>query len=108
MTAELEAEARERYFKDGKIKDGPVVRRIRDITDVPFRFNRLAVGDRLIQLMVVALDNPKKLKTEWKYALFSIWRYRSKVRKGRSSIRESKNPYRKTSLRGRGGGNAGS
>lgn len=105
MTAELEAEARVRYFKElkeGKIKDTPAVKRVKDIEDVPYRFNRLEVGSQLVNLMVAAMFDPKSLKAQWKASLFSIWRFRSKVRKRRSHVRESKNPYGKTNLRGRG------
>jgi hypothetical protein len=104
MTAELEAEARVRYFKElkaGKIKDAPAVKRMKDITDVPYRFNRLEVGAQLINLIETAIYEPGKLKAQWKQSLFSIWRYRSKVRKRRSYVRESKNPHGKTNLRGR-------
>ena len=107
MVSELEAEARLRYFKE--LKEHPDktkhVRRVKDITDVPYRFNRLEVGIRLSHMLKAALTEPEHLKRSWKRALLSIWRYRSKVRPKRSFPRESKNPQGLSNLRGRVRGN---
>ena len=103
MVSELEAEARVRYFKELKKNPDkePPVRRVKDITDVPIRFNRLEVGTRLGHMLKAALCNPEKLKQSWRRALLSIWRYRSKPRPKRSFPRESKHPHGLSNLRGR-------
>ncbi len=64
------------------------------ITKPTVRFNRRIVADCAVGLLFAAAQGDQRLREEFDYCLFRIWRYRQKVRDGRSFPRKRNSPAR--------------
>jgi hypothetical protein len=98
LASELEAQARQKY-QESQITPPSENTQETPLQESKIRFNRRIVADCTINIILAAADG-RDLTEALDYAFFRIWRYKQKVRPGRSFPRERKSAPRGWKQRG--------
>ena len=89
LAAELEMMAYDAYIEE--IQNAQTTDE-QHTAEPPIRFNRKQIAEQVVDIMLAGFRGPHVVKEAVAYALYTIWRYRQKVRRGRSFPRISQNP----------------
>jgi hypothetical protein len=99
LETDLEARAHEHraheFAKETEISPSG----LRQATNI--RFNRLLLGDGVLNLMINATKGKRIFRNSLREALDDLWRARSRHRPGRAFPRQTKSPYGKWRLKPR-------
>jgi hypothetical protein len=87
LTAELEHQAKTKHAEEMTKEEAKAPSTI--------RFNRKIIAESVVYLMIASANGPAAVQEEYDRCMKEIWRFRQKVRPGRSFPRIAKSPNAK-------------